>query len=50
MYEYVRAQLKTQGHYQGEGECPVDGVAHAHDHDHEEHDHDHEEEEEEHDE
>ncbi len=34
MYQYVRAQLKTQGHYQGEGECPVDGVAHEHDHDH----------------
>jgi len=35
MYTYVRAQLKTQGHYQGEGECPVDGVAHEHgDHDH----------------
>lgn len=30
MYEYIRAQLKTQGHYQGEGECPVDGVAHEH--------------------
>ena len=29
MYDYVRSQLKTQGHYQGEGECPVDGVAHA---------------------
>lgn len=30
MYEYVIAQLKTQGHYQGEGECPLDGVAHDH--------------------
>jgi hypothetical protein len=24
MYDYVIAQLKTQGHFQGEGECPVD--------------------------
>lgn len=31
MYDYVISQLKTQGHYQGEGECPVDGVAHDHD-------------------
>ena len=38
MYEYLSAQLKTQGHFQGEGECPVDGVAHDHGHDH---DHDH---------
>ena len=30
MLEYVRAQLKTQGHFQGEGECPVDGVEHDH--------------------
>lgn len=30
MYDYLRAQLKTQGHFQGEGECPVDGVAHEH--------------------
>lgn len=30
MWTYVRAQLKTQGHFQGEGECPVDGVAHEH--------------------
>lgn len=30
MYDYVRAQLKTQGHFQGEGECPVDGVEHEH--------------------
>jgi hypothetical protein len=30
MYTYFRAQLKTQGHFQGEGECPVDGAAHAH--------------------
>lgn len=26
VYTYVRAQLKTQGHFQGEGECAVDGV------------------------
>ena len=31
MFDYVASQLKTQGHYQGEGECPVDGVAHEHD-------------------
>lgn len=30
MWDYVTAQLKTQGHFQGEGECPYDGVAHAH--------------------
>ncbi|GAB5546394.1 MAG: hypothetical protein SangKO_061540 [Sandaracinaceae bacterium] len=30
MWAYVTAQLKTQGHFQGEGECPVDGVAHEH--------------------
>jgi hypothetical protein len=30
MYDYVIAQLKTQGHYQGEGECPADGKAHEH--------------------
>jgi hypothetical protein len=35
MYEYVSSQLKTQGHVNGEGECPIDGVAHEHgDHDH----------------
>jgi len=28
MLTYVEAQLKTQGHFQGEGECPVDGVLH----------------------
>jgi hypothetical protein len=28
MYTYVRGQLKTQGHFQGEGECPWDGMAH----------------------
>ena len=30
MYDYVMGQLKTQGHFQGEGECPFDGVAHEH--------------------
>jgi len=30
MYDYVRAQLKTQGHFQGEGECAIDGVEHDH--------------------
>jgi hypothetical protein len=30
MWTYVRAQLKTQGHFQGEGECPFDGLAHEH--------------------
>jgi hypothetical protein len=30
MWDYVRAQLKTQGHFQGEGECPIDGVGHSH--------------------
>jgi len=30
MYTYVTAQLKTQGHFQGEGECPVDGLGHMH--------------------
>lgn len=34
MWEYLGAQLKTQGHYQGEGECPFDGMEHQHDHDH----------------
>lgn len=32
MYDYVRAQLKSQGHFQGEGECPIDGVEHDHGH------------------
>jgi len=43
MYDFVVAQLKTQGHYQGEGECPVDGVAHDHGHAHDDHgdEHDH---------
>lgn len=30
MYDYVISQLKTQGHFQGEGECPFDGVGHDH--------------------
>lgn len=33
MYEYVRAQLLTQGHFQGEGECALPG-GEIHDHDH----------------
>ena len=42
METYVRAQLKTQGHFQGEGECPADGVGHSHgdEHDHDEKDKD----------
>lgn len=31
MWDYLTAQVKTQGHFQGEGECPLDGMAHAHD-------------------
>lgn len=31
-WDYVIAQLKTQGHMNGEGECPVDGEEHDHDH------------------
>jgi len=41
LWTYAAAQLKTQGHYQGEGECAVDGAApeHGEDHAHEsEHD------------
>ena len=30
MWTYLRAQLSTQGHFQGEGECPVDGSEHHH--------------------
>jgi hypothetical protein len=30
MYEYLVGQLKTQGHFEGEGECPWDGTVHAH--------------------
>lgn len=26
MWDYVRSQLKTQGHMNGEGECPFDGI------------------------
>jgi len=35
MYDYFKAQLKTQGHFQGEGECPADGkwLDHGHSHD-----------------
>jgi hypothetical protein len=29
-WDYVVAQLKTQGHFQGEGECPWDGMGHDH--------------------
>ncbi|MFW6067057.1 MAG: hypothetical protein ACOC97_01875 [Myxococcota bacterium] len=32
MYDYAIAQLKTQGHFQGEGECPIDGAEHDHGH------------------
>lgn len=31
MFDYLRAQMKTQGHFQGEGECGVDGEAHHED-------------------
>lgn len=37
VYDYVIAQFKTQGHYQGEGECPIDGVPHEHHEDEGEH-------------
>ncbi|MBO6934553.1 MAG: hypothetical protein JJ863_06250 [Deltaproteobacteria bacterium] len=30
MWDYVIGQLKTQGHFQGEGECAFDGMAHDH--------------------
>ena len=33
MYTYLQAQFKTQGHFQGEGECEIDGVQHEHEHD-----------------
>lgn len=29
-WDYLIAQVKTQGHWNGEGECPVDGVGHEH--------------------
>lgn len=32
MLTYVQAQLMTQGHFQGEGECALNGVEHEHDH------------------
>jgi hypothetical protein len=31
-WDYVRAQLKTQGHMDGEGECAIDGIEADHDH------------------
>ena len=34
MLDFWVGQLKTQGHFQGEGECPVDGVEHDHGDDH----------------
>jgi hypothetical protein len=30
--DYATAQLKTQGHFQGEGSCPVDRMEHDHGH------------------
>lgn len=30
MLTYVSAQLSTQGHFQGEGECPIGGEVHSH--------------------
>ncbi len=45
LHTYVLGQLKTQGHYQGEGECLVDGEGHDHSHEDEAHeDEDHEDE------
>jgi hypothetical protein len=35
MWQFVVAQLKTQGHMDGEGECAVDGEAAEHEHEHE---------------
>lgn len=29
-WQFLIAQVKTQGHWNGEGECPVDGVGHEH--------------------
>ena len=40
MYDYVISQLKTQGHYNGEGECPYDGIEHSHGDDHDDDDDD----------
>ncbi len=34
MHTYVNAQIMTQGHFQGEGECAINGEAHDHGHDH----------------
>jgi hypothetical protein len=34
LWDYVQAQLKTQGHYQGEGECAIDGAEDDHGHSH----------------
>ncbi len=31
MSRYRAAQLKTQGHFQSEGECSIDGGEHSHD-------------------
>jgi len=30
MHDYLIGQLKTQGHFNGEGECPYDGIAYPH--------------------
>lgn len=30
MWDYLSAQLETQGHMNGEGECPADGSSHEH--------------------
>jgi hypothetical protein len=40
--DFVRAQLATQGHFRGEGECvwTFMGVEGEHDHDHGDHEHD----------
>lgn len=39
-WDFARSQLHTQGHFQGEGECPwtIDGVSSSHDHGEEDHD------------
>jgi hypothetical protein len=46
-WDYIPAQLTTQGHFQGEGSCQwcVDGMCteHDHDHDHDEDEHGHDE-------
>ena len=39
IWTYIKAQLMTQGHFQGEGECPINGQVHDHGHDdHDDHD------------